>query len=53
MFGRNIPAYGFWVRHARDVRFIDVVVTPEKPDARPFISSGGDTQNMTLEGAPL
>ncbi len=52
-FGPQLPAYGFWVRHARDVHFIDVHVTPMKPDARPLFSTGGDTQNITVDGKPL
>jgi polygalacturonase len=34
MFG-VIPAYGFYVRHARGITFDNVTVTSEKPDARP------------------
>jgi len=32
-----LPAYGFYVRHADDVRLEDVEVTPAAPDARPCI----------------
>lgn len=52
-FGPHIPAYGFWVRHAANVRFIDVSVTPKKPDARPCFSLGGDTENVTVDGKSL
>jgi len=34
MFG-NIPAYGMYVRHAKNVSARDLVFTTEKPDARP------------------
>ena len=53
MFGPQAPACGFWVRHARGVRFVDVSVTPKNPDARPCFSSGGDTPNLTINGKPL
>jgi beta-xylosidase len=31
----NLPAKGFFVRHARNVRFSNIEVTTEQPDARP------------------
>ncbi len=34
MFG-NMPAYGMYVRHAKNVSARDVVFTTDKPDARP------------------
>ena len=34
MFG-VIPAYGFYVRHARGITFDNVVVSFEQPDERP------------------
>lgn len=52
-FGAQLPAYGFWVRHARNVQFIDVSVTPQVPDARPPFASGGDTENLTVDGKPF
>ena len=36
MFGQ-LPAYGFYVRHARGVRFRNLNLTSVKPDARPAI----------------
>ena len=53
MFGKEVPAYGFWVRHASGVEFIDVRITPLKPDPRPCFLSGGDTENLTVDGKPL
>ncbi|MEI6078245.1 MAG: hypothetical protein WCS94_21885, partial [Verrucomicrobiota bacterium] len=49
-FGPIVPAHGFWVRHARDVNFFNVQVSLNQPDARPFIDSGGDTDEMRLNG---
>jgi polygalacturonase len=35
MFGKNMPAYGLYIRHARDVRLQNVQTILLKPDARP------------------
>jgi hypothetical protein len=35
MFGKNIPAYGLYVRHARDIRLQNVQMILQQPDARP------------------
>jgi len=53
MFGSQLPAYGFWMRHIDNVRFIDVQVIPQKPDARPSFSLGDDTRNITVDGKSL
>jgi polygalacturonase len=53
MFGPQLPAYGFWVRHARNVQFSDVLVTSQTPDTRPPFASGGDTENITADGKQL
>jgi polygalacturonase len=34
MFG-TLPAFGFYVRHARDISLRDIVITTMKPDRRP------------------
>jgi hypothetical protein len=36
MFGR-LPAYGIYIRHARDVRLSDVVIRSAVPDPRPLL----------------
>ncbi|WP_368106806.1 glycoside hydrolase family 28 protein [Bacteroides nordii] len=36
MFGNTLPAAGFYVRHARNVRFNNVRFCAEQPDARPL-----------------
>lgn len=33
----NLPAKGFFVRHARNVRFTDIQVLTDQPDARPNV----------------
>jgi len=46
-FSKNgLPAYGFYVRHARNILFDNVNIMPQKPDARPMFASGGDVQNI-------
>lgn len=35
MFGKTIPAYGIYLRHARHVTFDDVRLRTLAPDARP------------------
>jgi hypothetical protein len=50
MFGAFVPAHGFWVRHARNVNFFKVQVRLNQPDARPLIASGGDTENLLVDG---
>lgn len=50
MFKPLVPAHGFWVRHAHEIQFWNVLVTPEKPDARPLLS-GVDVQNLSVDGA--
>ena len=37
MFGHILPAYGFYVRHARDVKFENVHVTTAADDPRPAV----------------
>ena len=53
MYGSMYPAYGFYVWHARDVRFANLAITPQKPDARPCVGAGPDAQNVLLDGQPL
>lgn len=36
MFGNTLPAAGFYVRHAKNVRFNNVRFSAAKPDARPL-----------------
>lgn len=47
-FGPTVPAHGFWIRHAENIRFERVTVTPEKPDARPCFVTGADTSGIAL-----
>jgi polygalacturonase len=48
MFGK-LPAYGFFIRHARDVRLSDIRLRYQQADGRPaFVVSG--TNGFTLNG---
>ena len=45
----NLPAKGFFVRHARNVRFNRVTITTEQPDVRPdFVNIDADIQSSPL-----
>ncbi|MCC6361726.1 MAG: right-handed parallel beta-helix repeat-containing protein, partial [Phycisphaerales bacterium] len=47
MFG-TLPAYGFYIRHARGVALRDVSLATENPDARPVLVAE-DVAGLTLE----
>jgi hypothetical protein len=48
MFGR-LPAYGLYIRHARDVRLSDVDVQSTVPDPRPLLVTD-DVERLSLGG---
>lgn len=51
MFG-TLPAYGFYVRHARNVRLVDVSVSTRTPDARPpLVQEDAGLQAVRFESA--
>lgn len=47
-FGRTVPAFGFWVRHAERITFENVAVSAKKPDARPQFVQGMDTRDIII-----
>jgi hypothetical protein len=52
-FGKKMPAFGFWIRHADDITFDGVTISPEKPDERqPFVVST-DAADISVEGKPF
>lgn len=53
IFGRQSPAYGFWLRHAHNIAFFNVAVTPQKSDARRAYGLDADVSNATLDGKDL
>jgi hypothetical protein len=48
MFG-DLPAYGFYVRHVRGIRFTNVRLATEKPDLRPALVCD-DVENLNVDG---
>jgi polygalacturonase len=48
MFG-DLPAYGFYVRHARGIRLTNVRLATEKPDLRPAVVCD-DVENLSVDG---
>lgn len=49
----GLPAYGFYIRHAKKIYLKDVEVTPVNEDQRPFVVSGGNLQYVTVNGKSL
>ncbi|MBC7914370.1 MAG: glycoside hydrolase family 28 protein [Pyrinomonadaceae bacterium] len=47
MFGKSIPTYGMYVRHASNLVFKNISITTKNPDARPAIIAS-DIENLTL-----
>lgn len=56
MFGTDIPASGFFIRHAKNVKFSNVCLTALLPDVRPLVTlvdaQGVDT-NYSAGSSPL
>ncbi|ALG11654.1 glycoside hydrolase family 28 protein [Kibdelosporangium phytohabitans] len=46
------PAYAFWVRHAKNVRFLTSTVSFQKPDGRPAFLAN-DTTGLTVDGVRM
>jgi len=49
----GLPAYGFYIRHAKNILLENVKITPEKEDLRPAFKSGGDIENVIINGSVL
>jgi hypothetical protein len=50
---KGLPSYGFYVRHAKNIQFDNVKVTPTKSDHRPEFKSGGDNKSIIINGKEL
>ena len=48
----NLPAYGYYVRHATNVTFTNCFTRAASPDARPWLATN-DVSNLTAVGPPL
>jgi hypothetical protein len=46
----GLPAHGFFVRHAKNIQFENVKITPDSIDGRPCFSSGINSENITIDG---
>jgi polygalacturonase len=51
-FGKTVPAYGFWIRHANGIRFDDVRIETVTADARPPFVKGVDTSGVRINEQP-
>ncbi len=49
----GLPAYGFYIRHAKNITLKDVTITPDTIDQRPKFKSGGDIENVVINGKLL
>ncbi|HEY4245972.1 MAG TPA: glycosyl hydrolase family 28 protein [Lacunisphaera sp.] len=47
-FGKSVPAYGFWIRHATNIIFDKVAISTETPDARQDFVIGVDTSAIVV-----
>ncbi len=53
-FSRSgLPSYGFYIRHARNIELENVNIFPEQEDQRPAFLSGGDIDNVLINGQRL
>ncbi|MGQ7944315.1 glycoside hydrolase family 28 protein [Flavobacterium sp. WC2509] len=50
---KGLPSYGFYIRHARNILLDNVKITPINSDDRPDFKSGGDIQNIIINGNTL
>jgi polygalacturonase len=50
---KGLPAYGFFVRHALNVRFSNIKVTPATTEARPLFRNDIANKNITVDGKAL
>jgi polygalacturonase len=48
----NLPAYGYYVRHANNVTFTNCFTSAVSPDVRPWLATN-DVSNLTTVGPPL
>ena len=48
----NLPAWGFYIRHATDVTFTNCFTSAASPDSRPWLATS-DASNLTAVGPQL
>ena len=52
-FDNPLPSYGFFVRHAKNITLESINIIPLKEDLHPMFSSGGNIENVTVNGKIL
>ncbi len=53
-FSRSgLPAYGFYIRHAKNIQLENATISPKTEDQRPVFKSGGDIENVLINGKRL
>lgn len=50
---KGLPAYGFYVRHAKNIKFEKVSVIPLKPEGRPAFYNGPNVESIIANGVKL
>lgn len=57
MFGSSLPAFGFYIRHAKDIQLTDIRFNLINPDSRPALwvekTASVHTDNLTIKGTAL
>jgi polygalacturonase len=49
--GLGFPAYGFWIRNAKDIKFENIRISPSISNSkRPCIQLAENTHNITIDG---
>jgi polygalacturonase len=46
----GLPAYGFYIRHAKNIYIENAQITSKNPDFRPCFIHGGDVENVFANG---
>ena len=49
----GLPSYGFYIRHAKNIILDNVNISPVMTDNRPVFKSGGDIQNIFINGEKI
>ena len=49
----GLPAYGFYIRYAKNITLENVKIIPEAPEQRPEFQSGGTIENIIINGNTL
>ena len=49
----GLPSYGFYIRNAKNITLENVKITPESVEQRPEYKSGGNIENVIINGKTL